>query len=158
MENSGWGYTRIRGALGDLGHEVGRNTIKRILLDQGLEPAPTRGKRLPWRTFLKAHFGVIAAMDFFAVEALTFRGLVRYFVLFVIDLGTRRVEIAGIARQPDAAWMKQLPGISRTAWTGFSRVCATSSMTAIHSSPTSSAASFVPRGSNPSSSQRKAPT
>jgi putative transposase len=107
-ENPGWGYTRIRGALGNLGHEVGRNTIKRILLDQGLEPAPTRGKRMPWRTFLQAHFGVIAAMDFFAVEVLTFGGLVRYFVLFVIDQGTRRVEIAGIARQPHGAWMKQI--------------------------------------------------
>jgi putative transposase len=46
-ENPGWGYTRIRGALGNLGHEVGRNTIQRILLDHGLEPAPTRGKRIP---------------------------------------------------------------------------------------------------------------
>jgi putative transposase len=87
-ENPGWGYTRIRGALRNIGHDVGRNTIKRIPLEQGLEPAPTRGKRMPWRTFLKAHFGVIAAMDFFSVEVLTFGGLVRYFVFFVIDLGT----------------------------------------------------------------------
>src|SRR5262249_51552527 len=82
-ENPRWGYTRIRGALHNIGHDVGRNTIKRILLEQGLEPAPTRGKRMPWRTFLRSHCGVIAAMDFFAVEVLTLRGLVRYFVLFV---------------------------------------------------------------------------
>jgi putative transposase len=74
--------------------------------------APGTGFRISWsgsrrRTFLQAHLGVIAAMDFFAVEVLTFGGLVRHFVLFVIDLGSRRVEIAGITRQPHAAWMKQ---------------------------------------------------
>src|SRR5262249_4533616 len=60
-ENPTWGYTRIRGALGHVGHKLGRNTIKRILLAHGLEPAPSRGKTMPWKTFLKAHFGVIAA-------------------------------------------------------------------------------------------------
>src|SRR6476646_6611780 len=59
-ENPRWGYTRIRGALRNLGHEVGRNTIKRILAEHGLEPAPKRGKAMPWKTFLRAHFGVIA--------------------------------------------------------------------------------------------------
>jgi len=59
-------------------------------------------------TFLKAHWGAIAATDFFSVEVLTRVGLVRYFVLFVIDLKTRRVEIAGIAPQPDGEWMKQM--------------------------------------------------
>src|SRR5262245_40021387 len=54
-ENPSWGYTRIRGALGNLGHDLGRNTIKRILQERGLEPAPARGKTMPWKTFLKAH-------------------------------------------------------------------------------------------------------
>ena len=85
-ENPTWGYTRIRGALRNLGHDVGRNTIKRILSEQSLQPAPKRGKTMPWKVFLKAHFGVIAATDFFTVEVLTLRGLVRYFVWFVIDL------------------------------------------------------------------------
>ena len=62
-ENPRWGYTRLRGALGNLGHELGRNTIKRILAEHGLVPAPRRGKTMPWKTFLKAHFGVIAATD-----------------------------------------------------------------------------------------------
>ena len=97
-ENPSWGYTRLRGALRNLGHELGRNTIKRILADHGLAPAPKRGKTMPWKTFLKAHFGVIAATDFFTVEVLTFSGLVRYLVLFVIDLETRRVHIAGRSR------------------------------------------------------------
>jgi transposase InsO family protein len=107
-ENTTWGYTRIRGALFNLGHEIGRNTIKRILLENRLDPAPLRGKRMSWETFLKAHWGAIAATDFFSVEVLTRVGLVRYFVLFVIDLKTRRIEIAGIVRQPNGEWMNQI--------------------------------------------------
>ncbi len=106
--NPTWGYTRIRGALYNLGHEIGRNTIKRILLENGLDPAPLRGKTMSWETFLKAHWGAIAATDFFSVEVLTRFSLVRYFVLFVIDLQTRRIEIAGIIQQPDGEWMKQI--------------------------------------------------
>ncbi len=106
--NATWGYTRIRGALYNLGHEIGRNTIKRILLDNGIDPAPVRGKGMSWETFLKAHWGAIAAIDFFSVEVLTRAGLVRYLVLFIIDLKTRRVEIAGLAPQPDGEWMEQI--------------------------------------------------
>ena len=106
--NSTWGYTRIRGALYNLGHDIGRNTIKRILLDNGFDPAPLRHKGMSWETFLKAHWGAIAATDFFSVEVLTWKGLVRYFVLFIIDLQTRRVAIAGIIPQPDGRWMQQI--------------------------------------------------
>jgi transposase InsO family protein len=106
--NPRWGYTRIRGALYNLGYEVGRNTIKRILLENGIDPAPLRKKGMSWETFLKAHWGAIAATDFFSVEVLARTGLIRYFVLFIIDLKTRRVEIAGIAQQPDGQWMKQI--------------------------------------------------
>jgi putative transposase len=49
-ENPTWGYTRIRGALKSLGHEVARNTIKAILKDHGIEPAPERGTKTPWKT------------------------------------------------------------------------------------------------------------
>jgi putative transposase len=103
-----WGYTRIRGAPCNLGQDIGRNTIKRILIDYGLDPAPLRGRTMSWETFLKAHWSAISATDFFRVEVLTRVDLVRYFVLFVIDLKTRRVEIAGIIRQPDGEWMKQI--------------------------------------------------
>lgn len=101
-ENPTWGYTRIRGALYNLGHEIGRNTIKRILLEAGMAPAPERSRRTSWSAFLRAHWGAIAAMNFFTVKAVTWAGLVRYQVLFVIDLASRRVEIAGIAHQPYA--------------------------------------------------------
>jgi len=103
-DNPSWGYTRIQGALFNVGHNIGRNTIKRILVDAGLEPAPERSKRPSWKTFLKAHWGAIAAIDFFTVEALTTAGVVRYFVLFVIDLKSRRVRVAGIAHRPYGAW------------------------------------------------------
>jgi putative transposase len=108
MENPTWGYTRIRGALANLGHEVGRNTIKRILKDAGMEPAPERGKRTQWKTFIREHLGAICATDFFTVEVLTMTGIVRYFVLFVIDLKTRQVHIAGIAHQVYGKWVEQV--------------------------------------------------
>jgi transposase InsO family protein len=107
-QNSIWGYTRIRGALYNLGHEVARNTIKRILLENGIDPAPLRNERMSWETFLKAHWGAIAATDFFTVEVLTRAGLVRYLVLFVIDLKTRRINISGIAPRPNGEWMQQM--------------------------------------------------
>jgi transposase InsO family protein len=116
-ENPGWGYTRIRGALRNLGHEIGRNTIKRILQENGIDPAPLR--KMPWGTFLRAHWGAIAATDFFSVEVLTRVGLVRYFVLFIIDLQTRRVEIAGIAQQPEGGWMRQIARNLTDAEHGF---------------------------------------
>ncbi len=84
VENPKWGYTRIRGALANLGHEIARNTVKRTLQDHGIEPAPERGQRLPWKTFLQAHWEGLAAADLFTVEVLSFAGLRRYSVLFVI--------------------------------------------------------------------------
>jgi hypothetical protein len=107
-ENPRWGYTRIRGALVNLGHTIARNTVKRILLDQGIEPAPERSRRTPWKTFLHAHWHALAACDLFTVEVLTLAGLQRYFVFFVIDLKTRRVTIAGIHAQPCGTWMAQV--------------------------------------------------
>lgn len=118
-DNPRWGYTRIRGALHNLGHEIGRNTIKRILVGNGVDPAPLRKKGMSWETFLKAHWGAIAATDFFSVEVLTRAGLVRYFVLFILDLQNRRVEIAGMARAPDGEWMKQIARNLTDAGDGF---------------------------------------
>src|SRR5262245_30610981 len=60
-ENPTWGYTRIRGGLKSLGHEVARNPIKAILKDHGIEPAPERSTKTPWKTFLAAHWDSLAA-------------------------------------------------------------------------------------------------
>src|SRR5712691_10147837 len=70
QENPTWGYTRIRGGLKGLGRDVARNTIKAILKDHGIEPAPERGANMPWKTFLAAHWDGLAAADFFTVEVL----------------------------------------------------------------------------------------
>ena len=103
QENGTWGYTRIRGALANLGHQVGRSTIARTLKEHGLEPAPERRRKTSWQQFLQAHWEVLAAADFFTVEVWTRTGLVRVMVLFVIELSTRRVEIAGISSQPEGS-------------------------------------------------------
>jgi len=100
---------------------VGRSTVQRVLADHGIEPAPERGKHTRWSTFLRAHWGAIAATDFFSIEVLTLNGLVRHFVLFVIDLESRRVEIAGIVHQPHDTWMKQVARNLTDAIDGFLR-------------------------------------
>jgi hypothetical protein len=68
-ENPGWEYTRIRDALGNLGYELARTTIRSILKEHGIEPAPERAKRTSWQAFLRAHWDAIAACDFFTVGA-----------------------------------------------------------------------------------------
>jgi transposase len=73
-ENPTWGYTRIQGALQNVGHRVGRSTIRRILKAAGLPPVPQRPTS--WQTFLRAHWGVIAGADFLTTEVWTWRGLV----------------------------------------------------------------------------------
>ena len=105
-ENPTWGYTRIRGALKNVGHRVGRSTIARILKAQGMPPVPERPTS--WRTFLRAHWGAIAGADFFTTEVWTWRGLVTYYTVFVIDLASRRVQIVGSTPHPDDLFMRQV--------------------------------------------------
>jgi hypothetical protein len=99
-ENRSWGYTRIQGALQNLGHEIGRGTIATVLQEAGVDPAPERQKRTTWKEFLGTHWEVLAAADFFCVEVWAALGLVRYHVFFVIRLVTREVHIAGIVPEP----------------------------------------------------------
>ncbi len=89
-ENPRWGYTRIRGALSNLGHTGARSTIANILREHGVEPAPQRGERTTWRTFLNAHWESLAATDFFTVEVSTLGRLVTFYVLVVIELSSRK--------------------------------------------------------------------
>ena len=105
-ENPTWGYTRIQGALKNVGHRVGRSTIRRIPKAAGLPPVPQRPTS--WDTFLKAHWDVIAGADFFTTEVWTWRGLVRYYTVFVIDLASRRVQILGSTPYPEALFMQQV--------------------------------------------------
>jgi transposase InsO family protein len=105
-ENPTWGYTRIQGALKNLGHQVGRSTAARILKACGLPPAPSRPTS--WQMFLRAHWGAIAGADFITTEVWTCRGLVTFYTVFVIDLATRRVQVLGITSHPDEAFMRQV--------------------------------------------------
>ena len=104
-ENPQWGYGRLQGELGNLGHPLGRSTVRDVLRRHRVPPAPTR-QRQPstWRAFLRRHQDQHIACDFFTVETLF---LQRVFVLFFIELGTRRVHLAGCTTHPTAAWVTQ---------------------------------------------------
>src|SRR5215510_12631186 len=107
-ENPTWGYRRIQGALANLGHAIDKLTVRNILRRHHRDPAPQRRKAgMSWSQFLTMHWEVLAATDFFTVEVATWHGLVTYYVLVVMELATRRVQIAGITPHPTAAFMQQ---------------------------------------------------
>jgi putative transposase len=107
-ENPTWGYRRIQGALANVGHTIDKLTVRNILRRHHLEPAPQRRKAgMSWAQFLKLHWEVLAATDFFTVEVATWHGLVTYYVFVVMELATRRVQVAGITPHPTAAFMQQ---------------------------------------------------
>src|SRR2546426_11480011 len=101
-ENPRWGYQRIRGELLKLGIRVSATTVGTLLRRHRLGPAPRRGPT--WSEFLRQQASGILACDFFTVETITLRTL---YVLFSIELGTRRVHLAGTSRNPDSAWVTQ---------------------------------------------------
>ncbi len=105
-ENPTWGYDRISGALSNVGYHLCDSTIGNILKAHGIEPAPDRKRTGSWETFLKAHWDVMASTDFTTVEAWTTRGLTTFYLLFVMELKTRRVNFAGCTTNPNEAWMK----------------------------------------------------
>jgi hypothetical protein len=107
-ENSGWGYDRIVGALANLGHRVSDQTVGNVLRRHGIAPAPKRSQTTTWKDFITSHMAVLAGIDFFTVEVLTWRGLATYYVLFLIHLESRRVNLAGITRHPTKEWMEQM--------------------------------------------------
>ena len=105
-ENDSWGYKRISGELKKLGHQACPSYVRDVLRRHGLPPVPHR-KGLSWKQFLEAHLEVIWATDFFTEEVWTRSGVVTFYVLFFIHLGSRRVWLAGCTPQPHAAWMAQ---------------------------------------------------
>ena len=94
-ENSGWGYDRIAGALANLGHVVSDQTVGNVLRAHGIAPAPKRSQTTTWKDFIRSHMDVLAGMDFFTVEVLTWKGLVTYYVLFTIELESRPCKARG---------------------------------------------------------------
>lgn len=107
-ENATWGYRRIQGALANLGYHIDPITVRNILRRHHLDPAPRRRQAgMSWEQFLKLHWEVLAATDFFTVEVATWHGLITYYVLFVMELSTRRVHLAGITPYPNDVFMMQ---------------------------------------------------
>ena len=117
QENSSWGYCRIQGELKQLVYRVAPSTIARVLKDNGIRPAPDRPSS--WKTFLEAHWGEIAGMDFFTIEVWTACGLVTYYILFVIDLKSRKVRLAGATPNPGESFMAQVARNLTDAVDGF---------------------------------------
>jgi transposase InsO family protein len=107
-ENPTWGYDRIQGALTNVGYHISDRTVGNILKAHGIEPAPDRQRQTTWATFLKSHWDVLAAIDFTTIEVWTKGGLVTFYLLFVMELKTRRVYFAGCTPNPNEAWMKQI--------------------------------------------------
>jgi putative transposase len=103
LENPRWGYQRIAGELRGFGVQVAPTTVRRILSAAGLGPAGARN-RLSWRVFIRSQAQSMIACDFFTVDTI---GLRRIYVLFFIELSTRRVYLAGMAENPDGAWTAQ---------------------------------------------------
>src|SRR5579862_1383100 len=122
-ENRSWGYRRIVGALSNLGHQVSHQTVANVLKRHGLEPAPERQKKTSWKEFIRCHTEVLAAVDFFTVEVWTGAGLLSYYVLTFMRVGSRRVCIAGLTTSPDAGWMQQMARNVTMAETGFLAGC-----------------------------------
>jgi putative transposase len=110
-ENPRWGYQRIVGEINGLGLKVSATTVRKILRDAGLGPAGSRCG-LSWRAFLRQQAQSMLAVDFFTVETLT---LQRLYVLFFIELSSRRVHLAGCSTNPTGAWVAQQA--RQFAWT-----------------------------------------
>jgi transposase InsO family protein len=102
-ENPGWGYQRIVGELLGLGIRVSASTVRAVLVREGIDPAPRRNSST-WRAFLRAQAASILACDFLTVDTVF---LTRLYVLFVIEVQTRVVHLAGVTRHPSGAWVTQ---------------------------------------------------
>jgi len=102
-ENPGWGYRRIQGELVGLGIKLAASTVWAILKNAGIAPAP---KRLEpsWTEFLRQQATSMLECDFLTVDTVFLK---RFYVLFFIELATRRVRLAGITANPDGRWVAQ---------------------------------------------------
>jgi transposase InsO family protein len=120
-ESPTWGYNRIQGALANLGHRISDTTVANILKAHGIEPVPDRRRQTTWKTFLEAHWDVLASVDFTTIGVWTRNGLVTYYLLLVMELETRRVHFAGCATNPDEDWMLQVARNLTDAEEGFLR-------------------------------------
>jgi transposase InsO family protein len=107
-ENPTWGYDRIQGALANLGHLISDTQVGNILKAHGVDPAPDRKRQSTWKSFLQAHWDVLASVDFTTIAVWTKGGLVTVYLLFIMELATRRVHFAGSTANPDVQVARNL--------------------------------------------------
>ena len=103
-ENPRWGYGKIEGELIKVGFKVSRTTIQNILRRHNIPPASVRGGSISWHHLMSHYKQQILATDFFTVETIKLQTL---YVLFFIELGTRRVHISNVTSNPNGAWTTQ---------------------------------------------------
>ena len=118
-ENPTWGFDRIAGAVQNLGHEISDESVGNILKAHGVEPAGERKRQTTWATFVKAHWDVLASIDFTTIEVWTTGGLVTYYLLFVMELKTRRVHFAACTSTLGDDFMKQVARNLTDPFDGF---------------------------------------
>lgn len=119
QENPTWGYDRIQGALANVGYRIADQTVGNVLKQHGIEPAPDRKRQTTWKTFIKSHWDVLAAIDFTTIEVWTKRGLVTYHLLFAMELATRRVYMAACTPTLGDDFMKQVARNLTDPFDGF---------------------------------------
>ena len=119
MENPRWGYQKITDQIVYLGYKVSKSSVKNILIENGYDPEPDLTSQSTWHEFIKSHWDVLAACDFFTIELLVERKLIRCTVFFVMELCTRRIFFAPVKPQPDGDYMIQVARILTDYDDGF---------------------------------------
>jgi len=118
-ENPRWGYQKITDQIEYLGYTISKTSVKNILIENGYDPEPDLTVRSTWHEFLRSHWDVMTACDFFTIELMVGRKLIRCTVFFVIEFSTRKVFFTPIKLQPDGNYMKQVARILTDCEEGF---------------------------------------
>jgi hypothetical protein len=107
-ENRSWGYNRIQGALNNLGYTISDQTVGNILKRQGISPAPERKHTVTWREFVRCHWDMLLATDFFTSDVWSWFGRMVSSLLSFIHLGPHQVSAVGMTQYHHVRWIGSL--------------------------------------------------